>query len=153
MFTVESMVRCYHVYRRLWGASVGEELSCQRERGNLVNPFAVTVLENGDVVGHIPQKILPICSTFLWNRMITCWVITWYISLLLWGKLSVFTSTLGQRLGLQMQLHSFVNIPYRSRIQLGVSFRGPDKTPHRSSDEMTARLHLSNLALTREIFE
>ena len=41
MFSVESMVRGYHVYRRVWEASVGEELTCQRNRGNLVNPFAV----------------------------------------------------------------------------------------------------------------
>ena len=37
--------------------------------------FAVAVLKNGDVVGHIRRKISSICSTFLLNRTITCRVI------------------------------------------------------------------------------
>ena len=38
MFTVESVVVGYHVFRRLWEASLDEELSCQREQStfNLV---------------------------------------------------------------------------------------------------------------------
>ena len=39
MFSVESMVRSYYVYWRAWKASVGEELPCQKEQGNLVDPF------------------------------------------------------------------------------------------------------------------
>ena len=27
------------MYRQVWEASVGEELTCQRKRGNLVDPF------------------------------------------------------------------------------------------------------------------
>ena len=77
MFSIESMARGYHVYQQVWEASIGEELhlTCQRERGNLVDPFAVAVLTNGDVVGHILQKISSICCTFLRNRTITCRVI------------------------------------------------------------------------------
>ena len=33
------MVRGYNMYRRVWEASVGKELTCQRVRGNLVDPF------------------------------------------------------------------------------------------------------------------
>ena len=57
MFTVEAIVRGYHVCRKIWG-------SFKRERGNLVDLFAVIVLENGDVVGYLLQKILPISFTF-----------------------------------------------------------------------------------------
>ena len=53
------------------GGSVGKELTCQRELGNLVDPFAVASLKNGDVVGHIPWKISSVCCTFLRNRTIT----------------------------------------------------------------------------------
>ena len=39
MLFIESPVRGYHVYRRVWEAFVGKELTCQREQGNLVDPF------------------------------------------------------------------------------------------------------------------
>ena len=41
MFSIESMVRGCHLYRRVWKASVSEELTCQREQGDLIDPFAV----------------------------------------------------------------------------------------------------------------
>ena len=34
-FSLESMVRGYHVYKDIWISSVGEELPCQREPANL----------------------------------------------------------------------------------------------------------------------
>ena len=37
--TIEAMVRGYHVYREVWCAAVGEELSCVREV-NYRDPFA-----------------------------------------------------------------------------------------------------------------
>lgn len=67
-------VRGYHVHKDKWEASVGEELSCQRERGNLVDSFAISVVKDGDVVGNLPQKISSICFTFLRNGMVTCQV-------------------------------------------------------------------------------
>ena len=30
-FSIEAMVRGYHVYQDIWNATVGEELYCQRE--------------------------------------------------------------------------------------------------------------------------
>ena len=56
-FSVESCVRGYHVDKDIWFASVGEELPCQRENGNPVDPFAVAVVKSGVTVGHIPRKI------------------------------------------------------------------------------------------------
>ena len=63
--TIEAMVRGYHVYREIWIATVGEELSCVREVGNYRDPFAVAVVKSGVVVGHIPRKISSACSMFL----------------------------------------------------------------------------------------
>ena len=33
------MVRGYRMYPRVWESSVGEKLTCQRERGNLIDAF------------------------------------------------------------------------------------------------------------------
>ena len=45
---------------------MGEELTCQRERGNVVDRYAVAVEKaTGETVGHVPKKISRICSSFL----------------------------------------------------------------------------------------
>ena len=36
----ESRVRGYHIYRELWEAAIGEDLACQRERGNATDAYA-----------------------------------------------------------------------------------------------------------------
>ena len=41
-FSVESVVRGYHVYKDTWDA-VGEEFLCKHEDGNRVDSFAVAV--------------------------------------------------------------------------------------------------------------
>ena len=41
-FSVESMVRGYHVYKDIWDA-VGEEFLCKRKDGNRVDSFTVAV--------------------------------------------------------------------------------------------------------------
>ena len=33
-FSVEAMVRGYHIYEGIWDAAVGDELPCQREPDN-----------------------------------------------------------------------------------------------------------------------
>ena len=64
-FTVEAMVRGYHVYGDVWAASLGEELPCQREDGNHYDPYAVGVVKDGTIVGHLPRKISCVCSLYL----------------------------------------------------------------------------------------
>ena len=64
-FSVEAMVRGYHVYRDIWIAAVGEVLPCEREPTNTVDCFAVAVKNGLDIVGHVPKKISSICSVFL----------------------------------------------------------------------------------------
>ena len=61
-FQKESCVRGYHIYRELWDAVVGEELECQRERGNATDMYAVAVIKDCTIVGHLPRKISRICS-------------------------------------------------------------------------------------------
>ena len=64
-YSVESCMRGYHVYKDVWEASVGEDLSCQRVSGNNVDPFAVAVVKNGMTVGHVPRRISSVSSLFL----------------------------------------------------------------------------------------
>ena len=45
-------------------ASVGKELSCQRENGNRFDPFAVAMIKSGMTVGHVLRKISSVCSFF-----------------------------------------------------------------------------------------
>ena len=74
-FTVEAMVRGYHVYQDIWEAELDEELPCQKEPINIVDPFAIAVMKNGTITGHVPRKLSSVCSLFLdRNGSITCYV-------------------------------------------------------------------------------
>ena len=64
-FSVEAVVREYHQYKDIWVAVVDEELSCRREPTNREDGFAVVVVKDSNVVGHILKKISSICSLFL----------------------------------------------------------------------------------------
>ena len=46
-------------------AVVGEELVWRRERENSHNFYAVSVMKNSVVVGHLHRIILPVASLFL----------------------------------------------------------------------------------------
>ena len=56
-FSVEAMVRGYHVYCKTWEATKHEALSCQRETSNAKDPYAVSVIKPGTgVVGHLSTQ-------------------------------------------------------------------------------------------------
>jgi len=54
---IHSCIRGYHVYNAIWTASVGEELPCRREVTNAIDQYAVAVVKDSQVVGHLPLKI------------------------------------------------------------------------------------------------
>ena len=56
-FSFEAVVRGYCAYKDIWAAVYGEKLLCEREAGNWVDAFAMAVIKDGTVVGHIPKKI------------------------------------------------------------------------------------------------
>ena len=66
-FSLDSMVRGYHIYRTVWEAAVGEELECVQEVGNRSDPYTVVVVKPQDEVtfGHLPRKISSLCSMLL----------------------------------------------------------------------------------------
>ena len=74
-FLFQAMIRGYHVYKEIWDAVKGECLECKRERSNRFDPFAVSVMKQGTIVGHLPRKISAVCSLFLLrNGTISCQV-------------------------------------------------------------------------------
>ena len=54
---MSSSVRGYHVYHDIWTAVVGEELPCAREPTNTKDRYAVGVLKDDTIVGHLPKNI------------------------------------------------------------------------------------------------
>ena len=73
-FSIESMVRGHHIYKDRWYPHIDEELTCQRERHNYHDPFAVSMLKSSVIVGHVPRQISAICYVFLGkhNSSISC---------------------------------------------------------------------------------
>ena len=45
-------IRGYHVYKAIWIAAIGEQLTCERQPTNPVDRYAVAVTRNGLVIGH-----------------------------------------------------------------------------------------------------
>ena len=64
-FTIDSMIRGYHVYKDVWSSFIGEMLYCRRDVRNHHDPFAAAVCKGTTVVGHMPRKISAACYVFL----------------------------------------------------------------------------------------
>ena len=62
---IASCVRRYHIYNKVWAATVGEILSCARETGNVVDRYTVSVLKEGKIVVHFLEKLSKVYSLFL----------------------------------------------------------------------------------------
>ena len=70
-----SCVRGYHIYMSIWDAVIGEELPCRRDTGNERDRYAVAVMKDGTIIGHLPRKISRPCLLFLRRgNSITCHV-------------------------------------------------------------------------------
>ena len=54
---VESVVRGHHVYKSVWTPVSGEELAVVPEAKNSHDRYAVDVLKDGEVVGHITREL------------------------------------------------------------------------------------------------
>lgn len=57
----DSCIHGYHVYKD----ALGEILECVREPSNHKDRYAVAVLKDGNIVGHLPKKISFVCSLFV----------------------------------------------------------------------------------------
>ena len=68
--SVLSCVRGFHVYGEHWTAFVGEELTCQWERGNVVDRYAVAVKKATDIYCKLTQF-----SSLTWR--INMWLLSY----------------------------------------------------------------------------
>ena len=64
-YQLQWCVRGYHIYKEEWEATVGEEFKCEREKNNAKDPYAVAVVCENVIVGHLPRKISRISALFL----------------------------------------------------------------------------------------
>ena len=55
-------MRGYHVYQTIWDAVVGETLECRRQPLNEHNRYAVAVIKDDVIIGHLPRKVSRLCS-------------------------------------------------------------------------------------------
>ena len=56
-FKLSSYITVYHQYHKLWTPQIDEELACEHEAGNIYDEFAIAVIKDGMVVGHVPKTI------------------------------------------------------------------------------------------------
>jgi len=63
-FSIEVMVRGYHVNKDIWDATLGEQQCCRKEPRNNQDPFAVVVVRSQVIVGHVPRKISSIARLY-----------------------------------------------------------------------------------------
>ena len=65
MLEIKSFVRGYHAYMDIWTPEEGERLNLIREPDNIKDKYAVSVMKDGLVVGHVPYNLAPRISQFL----------------------------------------------------------------------------------------
>ena len=54
-FEYEPCIHGYHIYKDIWNSTVGEHLICERETLNSTDRYAVAVLKDDVVIGHLPR--------------------------------------------------------------------------------------------------
>ena len=64
-FQVHSYVTGHYHYQRIWTPNVGEELTSMYELDNAYDEFAVSVLKDDKIVGHVPRELSEKFTTIL----------------------------------------------------------------------------------------
>jgi len=59
--TFKSFITGHHVYKEVWSPVVGEDLICLPEPENSHDKYAIKILKNETVVGHVPKEISRFC--------------------------------------------------------------------------------------------
>ena len=57
---LSSHIRGYQIYNAIWDAiyAVREELQCAREVENVKDGYVISILQDSDVLDHLPQRFL-----------------------------------------------------------------------------------------------
>ena len=66
---MDSCIRGYHVYKEVWTAVFGEELYTEREFGNVVDRYAVTVMKDSGETGGIYRRKSHECVACLYKKV------------------------------------------------------------------------------------
>ena len=76
VFELQSYVTGHNVYKDIWTPTLGERLSTTTEPENHHDKYAVKVLKENEVVGHVLRDISKYCtSALLCRRTIKCEII------------------------------------------------------------------------------
>ena len=54
-FKIDTFVKGFHVYKSKWKPHAGEKLQAAIEPDNVVDKYAVCVLKNNELIGHLPK--------------------------------------------------------------------------------------------------
>ena len=73
---VESAVRGYHVYMNDCHPDIGDRFEVNVEELNCHDRYAVAVMANNNIVGHVPREFSKIVYYFLRNNGIVTGVVT-----------------------------------------------------------------------------
>ena len=55
-YKIDYCIRGFHAYNTVWTPVIGEELICRQEPSNVMDPYAVSVIKDSIVVGHLPRR-------------------------------------------------------------------------------------------------
>ena len=58
------MISGYHVYRYVWKYKIGNTLTCKTEENNAHDKYAVAIIFNEDIVGHVPKEYSKIFNLY-----------------------------------------------------------------------------------------
>ena len=64
-----SVIRGHHIYKEVWEPIHGQILQCTRKTNNRFDPFAVSIVSDGEIVGYVPQKISAARALFLQHQV------------------------------------------------------------------------------------
>ena len=65
LFSFNSYIRGFYVYKQNWGPVLGRRYSCITVEKNEHGEYAAAVINGDEVVGHIPLRLSKIMSMFL----------------------------------------------------------------------------------------
>ena len=82
-----------HVYKKVWAATAGEVLVCEREPKNSSDRYAVAVKNEGTIIEHLPRKLSWVCSLFRCFQSIMIILYSMAVNLILsYGTITIATS-------------------------------------------------------------
>ena len=67
-----------NIYKEIWMPVIGEILTCDQEHGNFEDLLATGVINDGNIVGHVPREVSRIVWYFIeHDGYVDCRVTGW----------------------------------------------------------------------------